>query len=90
MPGGYNSSATNVSVGGTAVQLILARTTRQRLLVRNNHATQILYLGTDSGVTTSTGFPVAAATTLAIENHVGPLWAIASGAATDVRLFDVY
>ena len=78
-----------VSVGGTAVLLKAANTSRVSLTVQNLHATQLLYLGTSSAVTTANGIRVAAVGgTYVFDDYLGEVWAIASGAATDVRYWE--
>lgn len=85
--GGIASAA--VAVGTTAVQLVGGRSGRDTLIVQNIHATQILYVG-PSGVSTADGLKVAAGQTLPLDNLNGPLYGIASGAGTDVRILEVF
>lgn len=77
------------SIGGTAALILAAKTTRQSVIVQNVHATQILYLGNDASVTTSNGLRVAAGAERVLTGYHGALYGIASGAATDVRYFEV-
>jgi hypothetical protein len=79
---------TAVSVGTSAVQLVDGTTGRRGVLVKNNHATQILYVGNDANVTTSNGFPIAAGGSQQFDNYTGTLYGIGSGAATDARIFE--
>lgn len=74
----------NASIGAAASRLLVGSGLRASALIENNHATQDLYLGTDSSVTTANGLRVAALQSVRI-THRGEVWAIASGAATDVR-----
>ena len=94
MPGSSSNTASgaygNVNIGGTAAVIRAARSGRGSILIKNNHATQILYVGKDDQVTTSNGFPVAAdGGTVLLEGYLGDVYGIASGADTDVRWIEV-
>jgi hypothetical protein len=78
-------TTTAVSVGTSAVLLSGASGPRERLIVQNLHASQILYVG-GSDVTTSNGIRIAAGEAREFENLVGAVYGIASGATTDVRV----
>jgi hypothetical protein len=93
LSGGYNANYGNVSVGASAV-VIAAAKGRSRIIVQNNHATQILYLGDDANVTADTaatgGLKVAAAgASVTLEGFTGNVYGIASGASTPVAYFEV-
>jgi hypothetical protein len=78
-----------VSIGGTAALLKAANTSRTSIVIQNVHATQLLYIGSDASVTTANGVRVAAVGgTLTLDDYTGPIYAIASGAATDVRYWE--
>ena len=79
-----------VSVGATSAVIAARRAGRKSIIVYNNHATQILYIGSSSAVTTANGLPVAAGQSRVLDDYNGALYGIASGAATDVRFFEVY
>lgn len=79
-----------VAVGATAVGVKAARSNRKSITIQNVHASQILYIGGDASVTTSNGLRIAAGAERTIEGYNGPIYGIASGAATDVRVFEVY
>ena len=89
---GSSLSNATVAIGGTAALIVAGRPTRKGLRVQHVHATQILYLGSSSSVTTSNGLKVAAGgdTGDLLMNFNGPLYGIASGADTDVRVFEVF
>lgn len=89
MAGSGNSSYGAVSIGATAAVLVAARQQRESVLIKNNHASQILYLGGDSSVLTTTGLPLAAGESVRIESK-NVIYAIASGASTGVRYFEEY
>jgi hypothetical protein len=86
--------STNVSVGVTAAQVDTAANISGLesfvwITLYNNHATQIVYLGADNTVTTANGFPLQPGETQIIPATDAPsfdLWAIADGAATDLRV----
>jgi hypothetical protein len=92
LTGGYNANYGNVSIGATA-GVVSAAKGRRSIIVQNNHASQILYLGDDSSVTadaTATGgLKIAAGASVTIEGFKGNLYGIASGAATPVAFFEV-
>lgn len=78
-----------VAIGATAGVIKAGLSTRRSILIQNVHATQVLYVGDDSSVATSTGIKVAAGESLEIADYNGPVYGIASGADTDVRYFEV-
>lgn len=84
-----NVSVVAVAVGTTAVQICAGRTSRNNVIVQNAHASQILYVG-PAGVDTTTGLRVAAGASVGFENFNGLLYGIASGAATDTRVLEIY
>jgi hypothetical protein len=85
-----------MTVGATAVLLatgtVPAALGGQQLGIVNTHATNILYIGGSNAVTTANGFRVPSGTAtnapfwLTIDQGE-QVWAIASAAATDVRVF---
>ena len=74
---------------GTSAAVIVAASSREYVIVKNNHATNILYLGFDSSVTTSNGMSVAAGSDRIIDGYDGAVYGIASAASTDVRYLEV-
>lgn len=83
--GGYGT----VAVAATATLIVAARSRRESVVIQNNHASQTLHLGTDSSVTTSTGFKLAAGGSVAL-NTKGAVYGIGSGAATTTNYFELY
>ncbi|GAI67701.1 unnamed protein product [marine sediment metagenome] len=81
-------------VGGLNVQVLEANPNRTSYILYNNHATQIIYLRRSKGVSTVNGFPLPPGGSLAFkipEDDVsGELWAIADGAATDLRFIESF
>lgn len=77
-----------VSVGTTAVLLCTPSNTDAGVLV-NNGGSVVVYVG-PSGVTASTGFPIAAAATVAIPTIAGiamPIYAVAASSTATVSYF---
>jgi hypothetical protein len=72
-----------VSVGASATQIVAASTSRGQITIRNNHASNILYLG-DVNVTTGAGLPLRPGEVYT-NNTGAAIYGIASGAGTDVR-----
>jgi hypothetical protein len=89
MAGSGSAAYGNVSIGTSAAVLVAARQARESVLIKNNHASQILYLGGNSSVTSSNGLPLAAGESVRVETRQ-VVYAIASGASTDVRYFEEY
>lgn len=79
----------NVSIGAAAAVIKAAKSTRRYIYIYNAHASQTLYLGFDSSVTTSNGLPVAAGQSIKLEGYIGVIYGIGSGAATDTRYLEV-
>ncbi len=75
-----------VSIGATDALLIAAREDRRAVLVKNHHASQVLYVGPE-GLTVANGFRINAGETTRFET-AAVLWAIASGASTPVGVFE--
>lgn len=78
-----------VSIGTSAAVIKAAHGSRTSLVVQNAHATNTLYVGSDSSVTTSNGVVVAAGASVTFDDYTGDVYGIASGASTDVRYFQV-
>lgn len=77
------------SVGTSASQIVASRSSRNGLVVQNIHASNDLYIGSDSSVTTSTGVKVPAGASIEFPEYVGAVYGIASGSSTTVRYFEV-
>lgn len=82
--GAYNT----VSVGTSATLIRAAASARDAIIVQNAHASNLLYIGTDSSVTTSNGLRVGAGESISVPTR-GNVYGIASGASTDVRYLEV-
>ena len=72
-----------LSVGATTAELVPANPGRVALIVCNDHATQVLYLGLGEAAVANQGIRVNAAGGLhRIDYYTGAVNVIASGAAT--------
>ena len=82
------------SIGTTEVRLISSNPVRTGLVLYNNHATQVIYLNRSQGVSTTNGFPIPAGGSVVMkipeDDPRGELWAIADGAATDLRFVESF
>lgn len=84
-----NAGPVNVApAAGVATQLRPYNASRRRLLVRNNHATETIYIGNNNTVTAATGYPLAAGAELRLDEMIGEVWSIQASAG-DVRMLEV-
>ncbi len=88
---GSSGVITAVTVGTSAVALPTSpMDARRALSIRNNSTSNILYIGFDSTVTDTTGFPVRAGESIPFDFTASLIvWGIASAAGTDVRVLEV-
>ena len=78
------------SVGtGASVQLLGSTPSRRVALITNSDATNKIFIGGTSGVTSGTGHPVAAGTSMSI-SYAGALWAISTGGTVLVGASEIY
>ena len=77
------------TVGTSAVLLIPARSTRRVAIVRNSHASNLLYLGGSSAVTAANGLLVPAGQAVDLAGHEDDIYVIGSAAGTTVSWADV-
>lgn len=77
-----------VSVG-TSATLIRATKQRGQITIQNVHASNVLYIGTDSSVDATNGLKLASGESFTIVGYFGPVYGLASGASTDTRYFVV-
>jgi hypothetical protein len=89
MAGSSETTYGTVAVGATAVLIKAERLRRESIIVQNVHASQILYLGGDASVATTTGLRLIAGDSVRLETK-GAVYGIASGAATDTRYFEEF
>lgn len=82
--GGYGTA----SVGTSAVLIRSGKSGRDGIIIQNVHATQVVYIGSDASVATTTGLKVAAGSSVTLDFYNGPVYGIADGASTDVRFFE--
>ena len=89
MSASSESAYGTVSIGAAAAVIKAANGRRESIVVQNVHATQILYLGSDSSVTTANGLKLAAGESIRLQTK-SVIYGIASGAATDTRYFEEF
>ena len=81
-------------VGVLEERILSAHPGRTSLLLYNNHATQTIYFGRSKGVSSVNGFPLPAGVPLSFkipeDDVTGELWAVGSGADTDLRFIEGY
>lgn len=77
------------SVGTSAAVIVSAGQKTKSLIIKNTHASQTLFVGDDSSVSDTTGFPVAAGESISIEGYNGPVYGYGSGADTTGRYLAV-
>lgn len=86
---GSNAAYGTVTIGATAGLVKAAWPQRKSIVVQNVHASNVLYLGDDSSVLTTSGLKIAAGESVKLDDFVGDVYGIASAAGTDVRFFEV-
>lgn len=78
-----------VSIGAAAALIKAANSRRESIVVQNVHATQVLYVGTDSSVTDANGLKLAAGESIRLETK-SAIYGYGSGAATTGRYFEEF
>ncbi len=84
---GNTITASQVAVGASETALTTAKA-RKVLCVKNIHGSQVLYLG-PAGVTSATGYKLAAGESVDLSGFTGVLYGIASGASTTTCVLSV-
>jgi len=80
--GGNDQSGSGIATVGGTINV------PRSVVVHNAHASQVLYAGWGSDVTSSSGFPIAAGGYMEFELlFTDELWAVGSGADTDARVY---
>lgn len=86
----------NVAVGNTAIKLISANPNRQEFRLINYGISPDAFWGTDSNVTTTTGFPIFSGSEQDSSRgmgsmYLGDVWAISSGSpgSADIRVLEI-
>lgn len=82
-------ASTNYTVGTTAVKVAppTGPTNSYTIVIQNNHATNIVYVGTSNAVTSSAyGLQLAGGASVSLDdlNPIDQVWIIASAASTPV------
>lgn len=82
---------TAVAVGGASTQVSSgAKSSAGTRYIGNDHATQVLYLTLGPGpAALNSGIRVGPGQTIIIESYTGPIFAIATGAATPCLVAEV-
>jgi len=79
-------------VGTTEERILTAMPERTSLILYNNHGTQTIYYRRTKGVSSVNGFPLPAGASISFkipeDDVTGELWAIGSGADTDLRFIE--
>jgi hypothetical protein len=83
---GSSVAASAATIGTSASQVVGASGTRQKLTVKNNSASAVVYLGADNAVTSASGFPLGPGEGFTFEGTQAAVWAVASAAGTDMRI----
>lgn len=82
-----------VTVSTTAILILPANPNRKSYLICNTNTSVKLYIGPDSGITSSTGFEISSSGNIAEDFnaakqvYTGPVWGIAAS-AIDVRFWE--
>ncbi len=94
--GAFLSGYGNVSVGSTAIQLLAENPNRQEMRFINYSTSPDCFLGVDSNVTTTTGFPLFSGSEQDADRsmgsmYLGAVWAITSGSPgnADIRVWEI-
>ena len=86
-----SESAVTVTTNATA--LCTAKTSRKAILISNNDASAVLYIGASSGVTTSTGTPIPAGQSFSDSGeycYTGIWYGIVASSTLNARVLDQY
>ena len=81
-------ACTAVACAATATLLIAADTKRRAVVVKNNHASVVMYIG-NSDVATATGFPLAAGESFTDADCTTALYGIMASGTGDARVYAV-
>lgn len=81
-------TVTQVSLSTSAAQIVAANTARQGLVIKNMDAAIVIYLGA-TGVTSSTGYPLAAGESVALSISSGAWFGVAASATPKVAAIEV-
>lgn len=78
-----------VTIGATAALIKAGRAPRNSILIQNVHASNNLFIGLDSSVTTANGIKIAAGQSMQFTDSGSEIYGIASAAGTDVRWMEI-
>ena len=77
------------SVGTSSAQMLADNSGRRSALLQNLDPDNDIFVGFDSNVTTNDGVRVGSGGQYVVDEYTGPLFAIATGSDTDVRVQEV-
>ena len=73
-----------------AEKIISARSVGRRYIVKNLHASDVVYVGTSDAVSSSNGYQLKANESLTLDNHNGEVWAIAGSNTPSVGIVEQF
>ena len=88
---GCSGLTTAMTVAGTATQLPLTPLPYRRAIsICNNSASETLYIGFDPSVSTGTGYPIPAMTSISMDiNGQVLVYGVSDGSNVDVRILEL-
>ena len=86
------SSYGNVSVTTSATEIVPANVARREIDIANNSSSTTMYVGIDSSVTTSNGFPIYPRQNRSkvdiLTTYKGPIYGIVASGTVDTRYWE--
>lgn len=84
-----NNNAVNVATGATPTEIVASSSSRNAVVIYNNDASETVYVGKQTGLTTSTGLPIKAGASLTLGTGAA-IYGIHAGAGNvNVRYIEV-
>jgi|GEM_PF-3217236 len=84
-----SGSATAVSVTGAATLVLAANANRKEYTIVHENASETIYVGLTSGVTTANGSPLVANQFYGSNKYTGDVYAISDGTTVSVRAIEI-
>jgi len=81
---GGTATCGNVTVAGSAIEILISDTARRSAMLRNISNTTI-FIGVDNTVTTSTGTPLQRDDSMTLDRYDGPIFGIADASGHQIR-----
>lgn len=88
-PGAANITALQFTTAAAAGEALAARATRRKVQVKNMDAIILIYLGADSLVSSTTGFPLTGGATIELET-TDAIWAIPASGTPKLAFIEIY